>query len=1216
MTPQEQRFTTMTSVRCLLVVVTAVVVVGGAGHGVSGHPEDLRLVDNGYEGLVVAITEYVPQEHCNHVIHGLKSVLTEFSGVLWASTGGRASLRSVTVALPRTWRTDALTCSLLTPLTAAAAPTDAHIRVTSSHPVFGSRPWAQQSQGCGRQGDYIQLGGDLLRATTNDTYVHAARLLLAEWVKFRWGVFEERGYQDDPLYPPTFRDPKTNVPRPNTCNTHKMTPAPFCTTAAHTPEAPTKHNAQCNGRPAWDIIMQSQDFFNERNIPTNATAPLLPSVRFVQESAARIVLVVEDTAVMNLQRRWEFVRKAVRRVVVYDVPDGDHVALVVFNSVAHTAAPLSKMDSLSDVRQRVGSSLPRNPSPVPESNKCVLCGLQEALRTLDADPAGAAGATIILVTTGKGAAHQREVDEMSRLATSRGVRVDTVIYPMTERRGGGGTATDGLQALVAATRGSSFTVMDEGVGNDSKVSMMVALMDALLAAVRRSEPPVAPGAPVIIHSTAYPGGIASMSIGNFSLDDSLGSNARFSIYYYDLNHVGNTVQLTAPSGETFASVNMQEEDGDANVIFVNIPNAERGKWQYKVENRADSHQGLHIQITAKESGSRKISLRLWTNAPNTAINATDPSLPVIIYAEVKDGEVPVINARVTAKLQRLGTNTTGSNYDSILVDLFDNGFGDPDITGGDGVYSRYLPTLQGGPGHYQLGVSVDHNSGLALAPINDAFTRHGGRLYGDREKQTCCGSLIKYEHVKPVPPFQRSMIYGVLDVVSPPPPTDIVPPTRILDLRSFVNLTTREVSLRWTAPGDDYDWDRAHHYEAVLASSWAEAKAFDGERISGMPVPVLVGTEQAVAIQVERYDQMVYVAIRAVDEAGNRGGVSNIASLWVPQPPTTPPLLTSPRTLEPTSDLTEPQGRGVTQPVRVAGINLEDMAVIIGSVGGFLIIVAVLATFCYCHVARRRRHHHKKENEKLEANRSVMIKTNSSLMVDQDESHDSVDSTVKDGEVAVAKDGRPLSPIQSWGVSKLLQEHERRVSMTSGPLVEASGSLAHYQSMQEPFPDVTLTGTHSYPTSQTPSTTHSDPPAYQPPYTTDAYAPYPYPYHPGYSHEELPPYTPGLSSQSSQASTAYTHEIASQPSEIYPVDPANYPAEMPSFVGEMAYSQAQPPMYAPCPEDAIITNQAPVRSKVPPPVAPKPPLAARVAAATAASTTASVEPKRRNVTQV
>lgn len=32
----------------------------------------LELVDNGYEGLLVAISDDVPQEHCNHIIHGLK----------------------------------------------------------------------------------------------------------------------------------------------------------------------------------------------------------------------------------------------------------------------------------------------------------------------------------------------------------------------------------------------------------------------------------------------------------------------------------------------------------------------------------------------------------------------------------------------------------------------------------------------------------------------------------------------------------------------------------------------------------------------------------------------------------------------------------------------------------------------------------------------------------------------------------------------------------------------------------------------------------------------------------------------------------------------------------------------------------------------------------------------------------------------------------------
>lgn len=49
-----------------LVLVMSVACVEGAARG------DLRLVNNGYEGLVVTITDHVPQQHCNHVVQGLK----------------------------------------------------------------------------------------------------------------------------------------------------------------------------------------------------------------------------------------------------------------------------------------------------------------------------------------------------------------------------------------------------------------------------------------------------------------------------------------------------------------------------------------------------------------------------------------------------------------------------------------------------------------------------------------------------------------------------------------------------------------------------------------------------------------------------------------------------------------------------------------------------------------------------------------------------------------------------------------------------------------------------------------------------------------------------------------------------------------------------------------------------------------------------------------
>ncbi|CAL4162029.1 unnamed protein product [Meganyctiphanes norvegica] len=1184
-------------------------------HGGSSYRSGLRLVDGGYEGLIVGISDALPQEHCNQVLHGLKSLLTEFSQKLWKATGERVSLRDVTVNLPDSWQTDVLTCSLLSPLTRTSVMRRPQILVSGPHPVFGSQPWVQQSQGCGKMGDFIQLGADLLRGTSSDGHNHTARLLLSEWVKFRWGIFDERGYKGDPLYPEEFRDPVTGELRPNQCH-QTSTDLPFCAAADHVPEAPTKHNAQCTGRAAWNVISQSADF-NDRKKSNSSTTALFPSIKFVQSGPPRIIIAAENTAVMNLQKRWEFIRKAVRRVIVYDVPDGAHVGFVVFNSVATATAPSSKMEEFTDVRQRIGSSVPRNPSHIPESHKCLLCALQEALRALDADSSGTTGATVILITTGSGTTPQNEIDEMIRLANMNYVRVEIILYPSIGNQAVDSSKSD-LQRLASATDGTVFTVMDEGVGNDSKMSMMIGLMDSLLAAIRRT----AKKSSLLVHSKTYPGGYNSIVRGKFSLDDSLSKATRFSVFYYDLNHVGNTIQLTTPSGKVMASINMQEEDGDANVIFVTIPSAERGEWQYQVENRADSHQGLHIQVTAVESNTRQTSLRVWTSQSNTDDNSTELSMPVIIYADIKDSRMPVLKAKVEAKLQRLGTNATGSRYEPIFLDLYDNGFGDPDVTNGDGVYSRYLPIayLEGLPGQFEMTVSADDNNGLAVMPVSNHLSRY--TIIPSLEEEPCCGSNIHYSQVKSLMPFQRSEVYGVLGIKSSSTENDNIPPARILDLRTSVNISSYEVTLRWTAPGDDYDWGRAHHYEAVYASSWVQAKSYGGNKISGMPEPASVGTEQFVTIMIDRYDQIVYFSIYAVDEFGNRGGISNIGSVWIPHPPTTVLPLSIDDILNSAQGFSEPQDRGVTQPIRVAGFLFQDMSVIIGSVTGLVIVIVVIILVCFIHLMHKKRRQQKREAEKrVESNPNIIIKSNSNLVIDQEDSHDSADSAIKDIDTLVG-DGRPLSPNLTWTASKLLHEHENRLSTPNIAQIETADSNVKYQSLQGPFPDVTLTG--SYPSSQTssqaPSTIQSDPPAYQPQYTGTEYpSSGPYSYSHGYSQEHLASYSSQqglLSLQPTMSSEMYQQEIA----DIYqrePLSHVSYGHEVPNYVGEMTgyvHTVQPPPMYAAYSENVPRTPGT-SRSKVPPPVAPKPPRATCNTIVASISATA-LEPKRRNVTQV
>ena len=150
---------------------------------------------------------------------------------MYKATDGLAGLGSVTIELPNHWSTRS--CLPPTPTPGETPPfttQSPQIIVDSPHAVFGDTPWTQQSGGCGRPGDFIQLGVEFLKSAnvSEESGDRAGRVLLAEWAKFRWGVFSESGHQRDPLYPPWYsaRPPSWE---PNVCSdVIPLTHAPAC----------------------------------------------------------------------------------------------------------------------------------------------------------------------------------------------------------------------------------------------------------------------------------------------------------------------------------------------------------------------------------------------------------------------------------------------------------------------------------------------------------------------------------------------------------------------------------------------------------------------------------------------------------------------------------------------------------------------------------------------------------------------------------------------------------------------------------------------------------------------------------------------------------------------------------------------------------------------------------------------------------------------------
>ena len=78
------------------------------------------------------------------------------------------------------------------------------------------------------------------------------------------------------------------------------------------------------------------------------------------------------------------------------------------------------------------------------------------------------------------------------------------------------------------------------------------------------------------------------------------------------------------------------------------------------------------------------------------------SHPLKFFVEVNLNSIPITEARVILKIKV--TKVVTGDEDKFEMQLFDNGNGDPDIKGGDGIYSRYLTNFRAGEGRYDIQV--------------------------------------------------------------------------------------------------------------------------------------------------------------------------------------------------------------------------------------------------------------------------------------------------------------------------------------------------------------------------------------------------------------------------------------------------------------------------------------------------------------------------------
>ena len=301
----------------------------------------------------------------------------------------------------------------------------------------------------------------------------------------------------------------------------------------------------------------------------------------------------------------------------------------------------------------------------------------------------------------------------------------------------------------------------------------------------------------------------------------------------------------------------------------------------------------------------------------------------------------------------------------------------------------------------------------------------------------CCGSEVK------VPTdlrwltgsFKRTLnaapVVHLIEV--PNSKVDLMPPSRISDLRLNPDKTGRELVAYWTAPGDNFDEGIVSQYDFIFSEDITDLLDSSKEppilkNVKGL---VMAGSEANFSFTFTnlKYDNDYHVAMYGIDKSGNKGKISNIVLINLPEPPTTN---------DPNDPTEKPPGPNDTDWVMVG---------VVSGVVLTLLILLLVGVYIYFFAVRRQTNHHKSKsnsgvNVDLPATNGSAASDNSSFddaknsssnqLVPQISTISSVYKTVANGN-SNSNNGNTnsnsfangITPTY-WSASQLLKEHEER----------------------------------------------------------------------------------------------------------------------------------------------------------------------------------------------
>ncbi|XP_056383385.1 calcium-activated chloride channel regulator 1-like [Hyla sarda] len=913
----------------------------------------VKLNNGGYQDIVIAINPAVPENP--QIVQNLQNMVKEATSYLFSATKNRLFIESVKILIPITWRKNSTYLK-----TKTETYDKADIIVAKPHLKNGNDPYTLQYGQCGEKGVYIHFSPDfLVDDQLLSVYGPRGRVFVHEWAHLRWGVFDEYNSLS-PFYIANSGDVEATrcpvrlqgvymkeqctgskceckrdidtglyedgcvfVPDKNVASKHSImylqampSVSEFCDAQSHNTEAPNLQNRMCDYHSTWEIIENSTDIKNA-SVSSNTNVPE-PIVTLLQASDRVVTLVSDVSGSMSASERDLRLVQAAEVFIMQIVEDGSFVGLVEFHNSATVISPLVQIFS-SVQREKLKNLLKRKANGGTNICDGIRKGFEVNKGTSDKSTYGT---EIVLLSDG-------EDSSFPSVCYNEIINSGAIIHVIAL----GPSAAAALEKIADETGGSKFFATDNFNAQgliDAFTSISSGTGDISKQTIQLESTASTPKTKECLNGTVF-------------IDKTVGNDTFFLVTW---QFAVPNINLKDPKGRVYTAADFKTETATKSSRLEIPGTAERGPWHYSLCNGYSSSQAVGIVVTSKAVDENVPPVVVNAHMNQDTINYPNP---IVVYASVSQGLVPVSNVKVTAIIE-------ASSGKSETLELLDNGAG-ADIAMYDGIYSRYFTSFSSS-GRYNLKVRVESSKNKArlVVPRNRALYVPGYVENGVVTMNPPRPVIEEEELV--VDTFSRTASGGAFEITNIPAtlPTDIFGPEKITDLEA--KIVDDIVVLAWTATGDDLDRGIATSYDLRMSVNPKDLRDnFNGATKVNISIitPQEAGKRETFSFApknvIIKNGTILFFALVAIDKVDKRSGVSNIAQAALVLPP--PPAPTTPSPTTPTPITPGPTTRPADER------NITTMTLIVCST---VILICIIISITTCIVSCQRE---KRSNKKI-----------------------------------------------------------------------------------------------------------------------------------------------------------------------------------------------------------------------------------------------------------